>query len=70
MKYISEEYVPADWIKLAEENNKVINIRFCRECEYFMRSFKYSIDGMCQKNGLITAENHICYEDYINEILQ
>lgn len=35
MKFISAKYVPSDWIKLAEENNATINVRFCRDCPLF-----------------------------------
>ena len=37
MKYISEKFVPADWIEQAEENNATINVRLCRDCKYFER---------------------------------
>ena len=35
MKFINPKYVAADWVSFAEENNGVINVRFCRTCPLF-----------------------------------
>ena len=83
MKFISEKYVPAEWIQLAEENNSIVNIRLCRECPHFEREHP-TIDsdgdlGFCTYrtdffvmddepiNWYFVNENDFCNEDTIVE---
>lgn len=72
MKFINEKYVPSDWIKLAEENDGKIKVRFCRDCSLFepcLHQYDPNItQGWCRRMSYYEPilDNELPYYVYVN----